>query len=293
VSAAPRSGTAGSEPAGGWVARRVTRRRAGPGRPSRAPVLLRQVPGDTSIHRLWAGTKLVAVVVVSVVVSFTPTWTALALFAAILAVAARLARIPRAAVPVPPMWFWVAMGAGAALTLASGGAPEVRVGGAHVGFGDLELYVRFTFLAAVVLGASAMVAWTTPLGDLAPALARLGGPLRHLRLPVDEWAVTVALCVRSLPLLFEELRVLVAARRLRSRPVGRRSVDAWLQEAIDLMTATLAASIRRAGEMGEAITARGGTGQVAAPGPGPGPTDAAALAVVAVVATAALLAGVV
>lgn len=251
-------------------------------RPTRSVVLLRQVPGDTVVHRLWAGTKLLSVTALVGTACSVPSWAAAGCFAALLVVVARLARIPRGAVPRPPAWFGLLMLLGALLTLAAGGRPEVSVAGAHLGLGDLELYVRFTCLATLLLAASAMVTWTTPLGELAPAFARLAAPLRRLHLPVDEWAVTISLTVRSLPLLFEELRVLLAARRLRPAPDrAGGALEARLDEGIDILTAALAASLRRAGEVGEAITARGGAGQLAADPAGPHRRDAVALAVVA------------
>ncbi len=265
-----------------WSRRRRQRRQ-------RSVVLLRQIPGDSVIHRLWAGTKLVAVVAYGVILSLVPSWPGIAIGAVLLLASSRLAGIPRGAVPRPPRWFWAVMALGALATLASGGRPEVPVGSARVGLGDLELYLRFACLSAVLLGASALVGWTTALGDVAPAVARLGAPLRRLRLPVDEWAVTVALCIRSLPLLVDEMRVLVAARRLRPRPPGHRwNLDTVVDEGIDLMTAVLAASIRRANEMGEAISARGGTGQITAQPLGPHRADALAFCVVAVAGAAAI-----
>jgi energy-coupling factor transport system permease protein len=233
------------------------------------------------VHRLWAGTKLLSVVAYGVVLSLVPSWPGIAIGAGLLFTGVGLARIPRGALPRPPVWFWVVLLLGAALTLASGGKPEVPIGGSHVGLGDLELYVRFTCLSAVLLGASALVAWTTPLGEVAPALARIGAPFRRLRVPVDEWAVTVALCIRSLPMLVEEVRTVVAARRLRPRPAGPRDLDAAIDSLIDLLVAALSASIRRAGEMGEAITARGGVGQLTAAEQGPRRADAVTLALVA------------
>ncbi|MBD0322820.1 MAG: energy-coupling factor transporter transmembrane protein EcfT, partial [Aldersonia sp.] len=48
-------------------------------------------------------------------------------------------------------------------------------------------------------------------------------------------------------------------------------------------------SMRRAGELAEAITARGGTGQLTAHPDGPGRADVVALVLVAVVGAAALV----
>ena len=55
----------------------------------RAPVvLLRPVPGDTVIHRLWAGTKLIAVVGIGVLLTFYPGWVPIGLVAALIFYAA-------------------------------------------------------------------------------------------------------------------------------------------------------------------------------------------------------------
>jgi energy-coupling factor transport system permease protein len=173
-----------------------------------------------------------------------------------------MARVPAGAVPRLPLWLFAGLAIGLALSLAGGG---------------LSAYLRVLSLSLVFTVASALVTWTTSPADLAPALARLGAPLRRLHVPVDEWAAVIGLCVRSLPLLLGELPVLLAARRLRrhGRPAARRSV----REAIDLLTASVATAVRRADELGDAITARGGLAEVGR-GNAPGRSDALALLVV-------------
>ncbi len=68
-----------------------------------------------------------------------------------------------------------------------------------------------------MLGLGAMVSWTTNIAEIAPAVATLCRPLRLVRIPVDEWAVSVSLALRAFPMLIEEFRVLYAARRLRPK----------------------------------------------------------------------------
>src|SRR5262249_22236567 len=150
------------------------------------------------------------------------------------------------------------------------------------GLGGIDAYTRFVLVGVALLVGAALVGWTTPLGEIAPAVSRLLAPLRLVRVPVDEWAVAVALSVRSLPLLVDEMRTLVAARRLRPPPPrpGHTTVGRWLEELVDLLVAALAVAMRRAGELAEAITARGGTGLVAARTVRPRGVDALALLVV-------------
>src|SRR5439155_3696334 len=121
-------------------------------------------------------------------------------------------------------------------------------------------WARFTALALLLGMAAVVLAWTTPPADLAPALGRLSRPLRWLRLPADELVMTVALSVRCVPLLFDEVRVLHAARRVREteEPTG------WgvrARRAHDLLVTALVSSVRRAGELADAMEARGGVGR--------------------------------
>lgn len=46
---------------------------------------------------------------------------------ALLLIAARIARIPRGAIPLPPRWLWVSLATAAAVRLAAGGAPMLRI----------------------------------------------------------------------------------------------------------------------------------------------------------------------
>jgi energy-coupling factor transport system permease protein len=247
------------------------------------------VDADTPVHRLWAGTKLLAASGVSITVSLMPSWSAIAVMALVLVGGSLLARVPWGAVPRPPIWFWVLVVLGAVLTVFSGGAPEIALAGVHVGLGDLDSYVRFTLVSLILLAAGAIIGWTTSLGDIGPAVGLLLRPLKLIRVPVEEWATAIALCIRSLPLLVEEIRTLVAARRLRPRPPARQGALHLLDEAGDLLVAALSVSLRRAAEMAEAMTARGGTGHITARAPGPRRRDAVALALVAAACTAGWL----
>jgi energy-coupling factor transport system permease protein len=57
----------------------------------------------------------------------------------------------------------------------------------------------------------------------------LGRPLRPFRIPVDDWAVALALALRAFPMLIDEFRILFAARRLRPRDeaIARHARRRW------------------------------------------------------------------
>lgn len=264
---------------------------ATPRKPRRQVVVLRPVPGDTVIHRLWAGSKLLIVAGIGVLLTFYPGWVPIGAVALLVVATARMARIPRGVLPTIPAWLWFLLLLGAVTAAFAGGDPVIGVGSVHVGLGGLLNFLRITALATVLLGLGAMVSWTTNVAEVAPAVARLGRPLRPLRIPVDDWAVTLALALRAFPMLIDEFSVLYAARRLRPREVDgnrRTKLRRWAAEVIDLLAAAITVSLRRADEMGDAITARGGAGQISAAPSGPRRRDWVAFSVVVLVCGAAL-----
>ncbi|MDT5093624.1 MAG: energy-coupling factor transport system permease protein [Mycobacterium sp.] len=261
-------------------------------RQTRPLVLLRPVPGPSVIHDLWAGTKLITALAISVLLATYPGWGPIALTAALLIITARLAHIPRGVLPSVPRWMWLVTVLAAATSVLAGGSPYVGVGAVTVGLGGLLDVARFAALTGVLVGVGALVSWTTNVADVAPAVAVLGRPLRWVRIPVDEWAVGIALAMRAFPMLLEEFRILYAARRLRPKPslpaTWRGRLRHWAGSVIDVLTAAITVALRRADEMGDAITARGGTGQISATPSRPKPRDWVALSVVTLVCGAAL-----
>lgn len=251
--------------------------------------MIRFVPGASQIHRMWAGTKIVAIGALSIGLLLWPTWRSVGIMAALMLAAFVASRLPRAITPRLPWWLGAVLLAGLVLALVSGGAPNVHLGSLKIGLGGLDNFALFSVLALDVLAAAALIGWTTPLAELSPALGKLLGPLRHLRLPVDELVGAVALSIRCLPLLLEEARVLRAARRAR-RPVKPRSLKELSEEAVEGVFGALANAIRRARELAEAMEARGGVPTLVPETHPFGPRDASALAVSALaVAAMALL----
>jgi len=259
--------------------------------PRKSVVLLRPVPGRTVVHDLWAGTKLIVVAGIGVLLTFYPGWVDIGVVAALVLAAAWLARIPRGALPSIPRWLWFLLMLGCVTAAIAGGSPVIELAGLDLGLGGLLKFLQMTALSIVLLGLGAMVSWTTNVAEIAPAVAKLGRPLRALRVPVDDWAVALALALRAFPMLIDEFRVLYAARSLRPKPVRTRRrgrVRRWARELIDLIAAAVIVALRRADEMGDAITARGGAGQISAVPSGPKLRDWVALLIVLAVCGAAL-----
>ena len=97
-------------------------------RPARPVVLLIPVPGTSTIHRLWAGTKLLVVFGVAALLTSYPDWLTIGVVAILVLTAARMAHIPRGALPSVPRWLWIVIALGG-ISAAMGGGPPVVDGG--------------------------------------------------------------------------------------------------------------------------------------------------------------------
>lgn len=237
----------------------------GPTRRSpRRGLLLVPVPGSSPIHRLWAGTKMLVVLCFSILLWFYPGWVMIGVVWILVLTAAWIAHIPRGALPSRPRRLWVLIAFAFVFASLAGGSPVISVGGVDIGLGGALYALRAALLAFGLIGLAAMVSWTTNVAEIVPAITTLARPFTVLRIPVREWAVALALGLRAFPMLIEEFQILYAAHRLRSRQMQpnrklRRRQQA--RDVIDLIAAALAMTLRRADEMGDAITARGGAGQ--------------------------------
>lgn len=217
-------------------------------RPRRAGLILRAVPGTSALHRLGAATKLLTLAGATIVSLLLPGWPTIVVLSIVLVAAVALARLPWAV--VPRLSWWV--------------VATVLVGGAITAIGSgLGLFARSMLLTVLFLALSLLTVWTTRVEELPEAFVRIARPLRRVGAPVDEWAHTVMFAVRTLPLLREEFRVLLAARRLRpsTHAAGRTAqMVKRCREVVDLTVAVVISSGRRASDLGRAATLRGGFG---------------------------------
>jgi len=224
---------------------------------------LRLVPGDSPVHRLWPGTKLIAAAELALAAWIAPTWLTLGVISGVVAIGLVVARIPLGAFPRFPRGLYLFVVFGFLLNALATTPTVVHVGPIPISLGALAETGRFFALGIVLVVSAALVGWTTRLGTFAPALARLSRPLRAVRLPVDEWIVAIALALRCLPLLIDEMRTFAAARRLRHRVADdHHSVRRAAVEVHDLVSTAIIVSLRRAHDLADAISARGGIGAI-------------------------------
>ena len=237
----------------------------------------RPLPRTTPLHRMWTGTKIILLTVLTTALVLWPTWWTVGAVGLTLALTALLMRTPPSAYPRIPTILWAMM---------FGGLIGATIGG---GF---WLFLRTIVLSLEIVWGALLFVWSTPTDHVAPAYRVLLRPLRWLRLPVDEWVDTLEFGLRGLPTLRDEMANLTDAVRLRTKD-GRLSARdgwrGWMRQSIDIATAALSTATRRAADTGRAMTLRGGIRPVESPKVRLGWRDFAGFAAVAIVVAVAVV----
>lgn len=190
-------------------------------------------PGNSLLHRLSAGWKilLVCVLIVAVSVIVREPWQVLPALALTVALYA-LGRIrPRAAWdqvrPVLPMLI-------AILVLQWIVA-------------DIDTALRVTGSLLVAVAVAGLVALTTRVSDMLDAVTRAAQPLRHVGVSPDRVALVLVLTIRAIPLLARQLRQVTEARKARGLGMSIRA----------LVVPTVLGALTTADQLGDALAARG------------------------------------
>ena len=249
--------------------------------------LFRMLPSAGPLHRVWPGTKVLGLVALAAFVSLDPQWPSIIATAAAVLAGLFIGRVPRNAAPRLPRWVVIALAVGLMANLVAGGQPDLHLGPLTIGLGAAGNWLRATTLGATVFTAAALVSWTTPLADVTPALHHLTRPLARLHLPIEYWATVLALGLRGLPMLLDEMQTLVTARRMRAAHAPPPS-SRWRHQLPRTSRCARGCSGHgrpaRAGEFADAMDARGGAHTVADQAPSLSYRDAVvALTIVATI----------
>lgn len=165
---------------------------------------LTYVAGDSPVHRCDARVKIVLLLAYSVAIFFVGNWWALAVFAIVAVLAVALARLPFGEVNrlLAPVYVLAAFSM-LFNVLAAPGVDGLLAG----------LFFGVRMIALIL--ASFVVCLTTSSAELLSAFRWFIGPLRRLRVPVDDIAFTLALSLRFIPVIEREFETVRAAQKSR------------------------------------------------------------------------------
>ncbi|GAA1075612.1 DUF2232 domain-containing protein [Tsukamurella strandjordii] len=256
--------------------------------PQFGDVVGRPLPQANTAREVWAGTKLVALLAMGAVMAVRTDWWTIGASALLVFGWFLLAGAPWRAVPKLPPFFLLFGLVSLVLTGLGSGATTGSLFGMEINLSGVDVFFRGLVSVMVSLFAALLFCWTTPLGDVPGFLQTCLNRLGALGSRGVAFASALALAIRLAPLALAEVRTMWGLARQR-RPLRRNGTPRGLtiEAILELLLLATVQSCRRAGELADAITSRGGLGVVARPDRGPRRLDGAVLAVVVVVLGAA------
>lgn len=224
------------------------------------------IPGASPIHRLDARVKIVLLAVYSVMLFFVDTWVGMAVSAALFVVVLGVSRIApsRVAGLVVPVYVLVGL---AVVFNSFVFADPASPAGSQPGVFPLAGTFCFTvagftrgcFFAIRILllvFASLVVTFTTSSTELTRAFARFLGPLRGLRVPVDDIATVLSVALRFIPVTAEEFCRVHDAQWSRGSKFGEGSLWDRLRAWQTVLIPLFVRLFRRADTLAQAMDAR-------------------------------------
>lgn len=238
---------------------------------------------DSPVHRVDPRVKLGLLVLYTVVLFVVSTWRGMSVLVLALALVLVASRLPggmlaRNLIPLYVLMLFALVCN--ALSFAPEAAATYGLGGTSAGVFEnaapVALFaglwftpaglVRALFYCVRILAmvlASLVVAYSTPATRLTEGFAWFIRPLEHVRVPVDDIAVTFTLALRFIPLAFEELQLVKLAQMARGAEFGIgglwKRVSAWAP----VMIPWLVGLYRRATRIATAMDVRAyGLGEV-------------------------------
>lgn len=118
-------------------------------------------------------------------------------------------------------------------------------------------------LAFMIIGSSMMTYTTTP-NALTDGLEKMLGWLKHIKVPVHEFAMIMTIALRFVPVLVEELDKIMKAQMARGIDFNEGNVIERLRKLIPILIPLMVSAMKRSNELALAMDARcyhGGDGR--------------------------------
>ena len=139
-------------------------------------------------------------------------------------------------------------------------------------FGFVEIYLEGVLYAVMMavrivcllIGSSVILTYTTSPILLTDGLERLLSPLKHLHLPVHEFAMMMTIALRFIPTLIEETDKIMSAQKARGADFSSGGLIKRAKSLIPVLIPLFISAFRRASDLAVAMECRcyrGGSGR--------------------------------
>lgn len=222
-------------------------------------ILGRYIDGHSIIHRMDSRAKLIMSLYFIVIVFLCNNWQTYALLTIFTVGCVLLSQITMSYFikGIKPLIGLIFITVLLQLFFTSGGTVYWHWGPFQLtSFGVVNSVYIFCRIVLIVFMSTLLTVTTTPL-EISDGLESLMGPLRKIKVPVDEIALMISIALRFVPTLMDETQKIINAQRARGVNFGEGNLLAQAKMLIPILIPLFVNSIKRAEDLAVAMEARG------------------------------------
>lgn len=222
-------------------------------------------PGESIIHRTDPRLKIVLTMVFMITILIIDSYTAFLLFTLFSLYAVLVSRIPikYTLKGLKPIMFIIVFAAFMNIFFTPG-QTIFKFKFISISIEGLDLAAKMALrLTMLVISTSLLTLTTTPIA-LTDGIERLFQPLKHLKVPVHEFAMMMTIALRFIPTLLEETDKIMKAQASRGADFDSGNIIDRAKSFIPILIPLFVSAFRRADELADAMNARcyrGGIGR--------------------------------
>lgn len=222
-------------------------------------------PGESIIHRTDPRVKIVLTIILMITLLVIDSYTAFLLFAILSFGAVLVSGIPirYTLKGLKPIMFIIVFAAFMNMFFTPGIA-FFSFKFINITYEGIHLAAKMALrLSLLVISTSLLTLTTTPIA-LTDGIERLFEPLKHIKVPVHEFAMMMTIALRFIPTLLEETDKIMKAQSSRGADFDTGNIVKRAKSFIPILVPLFVSAFRRADELADAMNARcyrGGVGR--------------------------------
>ncbi|QLK86593.1 energy-coupling factor transporter transmembrane protein EcfT [Staphylococcus sp. 17KM0847] len=222
-------------------------------------IIGRYLPIDSLIHRLDPRSKFLFVFLFIVVIFLSHEWFSYLWLGFVIYIIVKMSRIPLWFLlkGLLPIFFFLSLTFIMHMFLTKGGIRLFEWGIISIDTGGLQEGTLIVLRLSFIMIISTILTLTTSPLDLTDAFDRLFKPLTYIKIPVSALSMMMAIALRFIPTLMEELDKIMSAQKSRGTVLSSGSISARIKAFIPLLIPLFISAFQRAEELAIAMEVRG------------------------------------
>lgn len=215
-------------------------------------------PTNSVVHRLDPRAKLIFTLLYMVFIFFVNSYTSYLLVAVFLLATTLMAKVPIKALlkSIKTITFLILLTMLLNLLMYKNGTVLGKWWIFTITDVGIDYAIKLAFrLIFLIMGTSLLTFTTTPM-ELTDGIESLLKPLKYIKVPVHDIAMTMSIALRFIPSLMDETDKIIMAQKARGSAIDNGKFNEKIKSLVPILIPLFVSAFRRADELSDALDAR-------------------------------------